>query len=177
MEITAHRVHYALSVLVAQAIGTEPMRCWRNAALAVKLLPEVFADGCYIEGWLVVPREKSIELVEHGWALLPSGELVDPSIVLTEKPNQPAYYFAGYTRSRSQLTTLAPGDTLPLVCHSVYGDDGMNHSRYQQAYAAAKQRARELAHEHRLPESAINEYRRTQQRGMTMIIATTDDVW
>lgn len=173
MDITDH---YALSVTVAQAIGAEPMRCWRNAALAVMLLPELFADGCYIEGWLVLPREGSIELVEHGWARLSSGELVDPSLVLTEQPDRPTYYFAGYTLSRSQLAALLPGNTLPLVCHSIYGDDGMNNGRYRQAYTTAWQRASDLAHERLLPESAIHEYRRAAKRGMTMIIDPKGDL-
>lgn len=101
METTDHRFQYALSVQVARTIGAEPWRCWRNAFLSVMLLPEIFADGCYIEGWLVVKRETGIEVVEHGWTLLSSRELVDPSLVLTEKPDRPAFYFAGYTLSRS----------------------------------------------------------------------------
>jgi len=176
MEITDHHLHFALSVQVARAIRAEPRRCWRNALLSVMLLPEIFADGGYVEGWLVVKRETSIEVVEHGWALLPSGDVVDPSLVLTEQPDRPAYYFAGYILSRSQLAALAPGSTLPLVCHATYGDDGMGHTHYQRAYATAWQRARELAHEHQLPESAIHEYRRTEARTMTLIIATTGDV-
>ncbi|HZO71010.1 MAG TPA: hypothetical protein VFB60_02340 [Ktedonobacteraceae bacterium] len=172
MEITAHRFHFALSVQAARAIGAEPRRCWRNALLSIMLLPEIFADGRYVEGWLVVPKETRLEIVEHGWLQLPSRELVDPSLVLTEKPDQPACYFAGYTLSRSRLAALAPGGTLPLVCHSIYGDDGMSHREYRHAYTAAWQRARELAHKHQLPESTINEYRRTEARGMTLIIAT-----
>lgn len=178
MEISAHRFHYALSVLVARTIGAEPYRCWHNAFLSIMVLPEVFADGSYVEGWFVVPKETSIEIVEHGWLQLPSGELVDPSVVLTEKPDHPACYFAGYTLSRSQLAALAPGSTLPLVCHSTYGDDGMSHAQYQRAYTMAWQRARELAYQHQLPESAIKEYRRTEARAMTLIIdATGDPAW
>ena len=45
MEVHSDRYDYPLSAAVAIAIQAEPYRCWRNAALAVILLPELFA--CY----------------------------------------------------------------------------------------------------------------------------------
>lgn len=76
------RDDYTLSVEVAVVIGAERYRCWRNAALAVLLLPELFHLGTYIEGWVVVPRQRVIEIIEHGWCKTPDQRIVDPTITL-----------------------------------------------------------------------------------------------
>lgn len=160
---------YRFSVKVAYIIGAEPRRCWRNAALAVTLLPRLFAEGFYIEGWMVVPREKIIAVIEHGWSTVPGLGVVDPTVVLTEKPTQPIFYFPGYTLSRSQLSEILSGSKLPLVCHSQYGNDGMQHSSYQQAYHQALQRAQDIAKENHLPQTAIKVSRRDSRLGVTVM--------
>jgi hypothetical protein len=61
---------YDYSVLVAGSIEAEAFRCWRNAALALMCLPTLFAAGSYVEGWIVLPRQRSIAIIEHGWATI-----------------------------------------------------------------------------------------------------------
>ena len=126
------------SFLAAYHIQAQPYRCWRNAALAVHLLPEVFADGGrYVEGWIVLPRQHHLAIIEHGWCQLADGTIVDPSILLVEQPSQPIFYFAGLTLTPEQVQEQWPGAVLPLVCHSKYGRDGMQHPGYRHAYEQA----------------------------------------
>lgn len=145
-----------LSFLAAYHVQAQPYRCWRNAALAVHLLPELFADGgCYVEGWIVLPRPHHLAIIEHGWSQLADGTVVDPSILLVEQPSQPIFYYAGLTLSSEQMQEQLPGAVLPLVCHREYGRDGMQHAGYRQAYEQAWQQARILAAQQGLPETAI----------------------
>lgn len=160
---------YELSGTIADIIGAEPLRCWRNAALAVMLLPELFAFGRYVEGWIVIPREKRIEIVEHGWCTLPNRSIVDPSILLIEKRDQHISYIPGYVLSRGMLSCLLPGSTLPLICHTHYGDDGMRHKGYQQAYHNAWQQALDLAQEKELSQAAIAVRTRDRRQGVTVV--------
>lgn len=85
---------YHLSMRVALTIEAKPYRCWRNAVVAMVLLPQLFSSWTYIEGWAVLPREARIEIVEHGWIALET-HTVDPSFVLVEKPDQRIFYFPG----------------------------------------------------------------------------------
>lgn len=170
MDTNGTQYDYDLSAMVATIIGAEPLRCWRNASLAVYHLPNLFASGTYIEGWIVVPRKKVVVIIEHGWSKIPDLGIVDPSIVLTEQRSQRIFYFPGYVLSRSQLCDLLSGSTLPLVCHTSYGDDGMKHKGYQDAYRQAWQHARDLAKEKRLPQTAIKVSRRDSWRGVTIFM-------
>jgi len=54
---------YDLSAIVAGRIGAEPLRCWRNSAISVFLLSDLFAAGSYVEGWIVLPRQKCIAII------------------------------------------------------------------------------------------------------------------
>ncbi len=145
-----------LSFLVAYHVQAQPYRCWRNAALAVHLLPEVFADGgMYVEGWIVLPRQHYLAIIEHGWCQLADGTIVDPSILLVEQPSQRIFYAAGLTLTPEQVQEQLPGAVLPLVCHSDYGRDGMQYAGYQQAYEQAWHQAHTLAAHMGLPETAI----------------------
>jgi hypothetical protein len=170
MKTHRHHQHYLCSLLVAEATGAEPLRCWRNAAFAVVLLPDLFSRGSYVEGWIVVPRKKVIEIIEHGWSLLPDLGIIDPSVVLIEPWNQPIFYFPGYVLSRDQLSRLLPGSTLPLVCYSYYGSDGMRHHGYRRVYQQAWQQARHLAKKMRLPRSAIKVSRKDARREVTIVV-------
>ena len=165
---------YDLSVVVAGRIGAEPLRCWRNAAIAVFLLSDLFAAGLYVEGWIVAPRERSIVIIEHGWSVIPDREIIDPTIVLTENQSQTISYFPGYVLSRDQLCDLLSGSTLPLVCHSYYGDDGMKHRGYQEAYNQAWEHARKLAKENHLPQTAIKVSGRDSRQGITLVVGESD---
>lgn len=169
MQAHRDRYHYPLSASVARLVGAEPYRCWRNAALAVILLPELFACGRYVEGWAVIPREREIQVTEHGWCLTPGHRIVDPSSVLTEERDQPIVFFPGSELSRPALCTFISGRTLPLVCHAQYGDDGMGHPGYKRGFEEALQFARELARSRGLPQSAIAILKRNPTRGVTVI--------
>lgn len=151
---------------MAARIDAHPQRCWRNAALAVTVFPPLTG---YVEGWMVLLRRRTIEIVEHGWCTLADGEIVDPSLVLAERKGQPVIYFPGNTLSKDELARQLPGSIVPLVCHTQYGKDGMGHSGYRQAYQDAWQQARGEAEKRHLPDSAIHERRRTSQRGMTLL--------
>jgi hypothetical protein len=170
MKTPENQNNYLFSLLVAEAISAEPLRCWRNAAFAVMFLPDLFSRGSYVEGWIVVPRKKIIEIIEHGWSIMPDLGIIDPSVVLIEKRGQPISYFPGYTLSRDLLSNLLPGSTLPLVCHSNYGSNGMEHHGYHNAYQQAWQRARRLAEKKQLPRTAIKVSRRDSRREVSIII-------
>ena len=170
MEVHSDRYDYPLSAAVAIAIQAEPYRCWRNAALAVILLPELFAFGMYVEGWAVTAWERVIEVFAHGWSLTPGHRIVDPTSVLTEESDQPMAFFPGRALSRPSLCRLIAGSTLPLICHSQYGDDGMAHPGYKQAFEGALRYARELAVSRGLLQSAIKVLERDPRRGVTVIV-------
>ncbi len=135
---------YRLSLRIALAIEAEPYRCWRNAALAMHLLPALFSTWYYIEGWVVLLRAHRIDLIEHGWIALES-QIVDPSLLLIERPEQPLCYFPGFRLFWEQLQQCLPGRTLPLVCHTQYGETGMAHCEYKDAYECTWQKALDLA--------------------------------
>lgn len=161
--------HYALSVVIAVTIGAEPLRCWRNAVLAMLTFPEVFASGTYVEGWIVLPRTGRIEIAEHGWCLSPEVGIVDPSLVLIEKHDQPMHYFPGFELPGESLPQQLAGKTVPLVCNSHYGRDGMEHPGYKQSYERAWQCACDLARERHLPQTAITVSTRDTKRGLTIV--------
>ena len=164
-----HPALYALSLIIAHSIHAEPFRCWRNAALAVLLFPELFAAGTYDEGWIVIPRASSIEIREHGWCTSPDLGILEPSLVLVEAWEQPLFYFPGLTLAGQDLASQIAGQILPRVCHSHYGPDGMGHPGYKQSYEQAWKRARELADERQLPSTAITVQTRSTRKGFTII--------
>jgi len=127
------------------------------AALSVLLLPKLFFSGTYIEGWIVVPRERPhiIEIIEHGWCKTFDQRIVDPTIVLMEDQDQRVFYFPRFELARAALGRSLSGSTLLLVCHSQYGKNGMQHEGYRLGLAAARKQAGELADEWSLPHSAI----------------------
>jgi hypothetical protein len=160
------KADYDLSLLVAGAIDARPRRCWRNAALSVLLL----GITTYIEGWIVVPQQRRIVLLEHGWSVTHEGHIVDPTIVLTEPEEQPVFYFPGYMLHAHSLPARLAGQTLPLVCHSRYGADGMRNPRYRKAYRRAYTRAWQLARANNLSSTAILVNKRDPQVGVTYIV-------
>jgi hypothetical protein len=162
---------YDLSAIVAVMIEAEPWRCWRNAALAVFLLSDLFAAGSYVEGWIVVPRKKSIAIIEHGWSTTLGRGIIDPSIILTEKESQPICYFSGYEISRDELCGRLSGSALPLIRHSSYGTDGMEHHGYHAAYTQAWLCARKLAEEKQLPQTAIQVSGWDSQQMVTILLS------
>ena len=167
MDTNSVQLDYPLSKAIAVSVGAEQFRCWRNAALAILLLPDLFTSGVYIEGWIVLPRETIIEICAHGWCTA-FGKILDPSIVMIEEQEQAMYYFPGLELQRRQLESSLHGSTLPLVCNSHYGRDGMAHTRYKEAYENAWQKAQELAKEYQSP-PAIRVNTRASGRGVTII--------
>jgi hypothetical protein len=156
-----------LSLAMALIIGAEPFQCWRNAMLVVLQFPEF----TYVEGWIVLPGKQSITIMEHGWSISPMFRIVDPSIVLLEVREQEARYFPGFEIAGHEFLLRIPGQVLPFVCHAQYGEDGMGHEGYKQAYDNAWQYARELAQERQLPLSAISVSTRSDNiAGITIVI-------
>lgn len=158
-----------ISIAAAALVGAEAYRCWRNAVLIMLVLSEWLPFAQYIEGWIVVPREGSIEIFEHGW-IVDGERIIDASIVLIEDQSQHVYYFPGVCLGRKQLYRQLHGSTLPLVCHSQYGADGMAHREYKEAYEQAWQKARELATEKQIAQSAIQVGGRDPLIGITAIV-------
>lgn len=159
---------YLFSVLLAWCIQAQPYRCWLNAARACLQCTDLLVQPRYVEGWTVLPRAATIEVVEHGW-LMDEQYCYDPSLVLIEPRRQSAWYFVGFELPLSDLAHRLHGQILPLVCHSSYGPDGMGHPGYRQAYTQAWHCARELARQRHLPETAIVVGERTPAREMTVI--------
>jgi hypothetical protein len=145
---------YPLSAALAVCTHAEPYRCWRNAVIALLFNAALFQKASYVEGWIVLPRKTTIEIIEHGW-IVADHTLIDPSLVLIEPEAQLVFYAAGLEFSREELPQHLQGKTLPLVCHSSYGNDGMGHPGYQAAHAQAWAYAREQAHIRHLSETAI----------------------
>jgi hypothetical protein len=164
-----NQFHYALSVVVAAHIGAEPLRCWRNAALATLTFPRLFDGGIYVEGWIVVARTTTIGIIEHGWCVSPLAGIIDPSVVLTEQRDQPVIYIPGFELTRANLLQSLSGKTVPLVCNSHYGKDGMGHPGYKQSYEQALQHAQDLMQKRHLSEDALHISTRDPQRGVTII--------
>lgn len=168
-------LNVSFSLRAAAAIAAEPARCWRNAVLVVLTFPPLFAEGTYVEGWIVVQRANSIEIVEHGWCRSPLAGIVDPTIVL--RPSillmdswpQAITYFPGFELPGKQIKEHVAGKTVPLVCHSQYGQDGMQHPGYKRSYEQAYQHARKLAGEQGLPATAITVSKRTGRVGVTIV--------
>lgn len=167
-----NRLHATISKVIAAAIGARPLQCWRNAALAVLQFPELFATGHYIEGWIVLPKSDGIEVVEHGWCQSPLLGIIDPSIVLIEDQDQPVFYFPGFELSGKTLASRLAGKTVPLVCNTEYGHDGMGHQGYRHSYEQAQRQARNLAHQQQLPPSAIFLSTRSTTCELTTVIIT-----
>ncbi|MEO6892096.1 MAG: hypothetical protein ABI324_24175 [Ktedonobacteraceae bacterium] len=160
--------HEALSCLVAACLPVEAYRCWRNAVLAMCHFPEMFATGYYHEGWIVVPLGPTIKVCEHGWCSL-ADTRIDPSIVLITPPQQPVEYFSGMALSHAHLRQTLAGRTLPLVCHTDYGPDGMEHAGYKAAYDQAMKRACDLATEQHLSPEAIHVCGKEPDDGWTIL--------
>lgn len=144
-----------LSVMVAILVEARPLCCWRNAALAVLSLPELFEGGHYVEGWLVLAGKQQIRIVEHGWAVTHDHRIVDPSIILLEGEASSIEYFSGAVYTRDQLKHSLAGAILPLICYAGYGNDGMGHPGYNDAYERACQSALTRAREQHLDKTAI----------------------
>ena len=157
-----------ISLLTAMVIDAEPFQCWRNAMLAVLRVPELFT---YVEGWIVIPRRQSIGIVEHGWCTASTFGIIDPSIVLLDVPEQEVRYFPGFEIVGHDFLSRIPGQVLPLVCNAQYGEDGMGHKGYKQAYDDAWLHARELAQERQIPLSAISVSTRSDNiAGITIVM-------
>ncbi len=134
---------YSLSVKVARLIQAEKYCCWYNARDALQQLPGLLPFAAYTEGWLVVPKEREIQVIEHGWISRADGRVVDPSIVLLEKSDQGLTYFPGIHVLWSDVYELS-GIPLP-VAHLFSPEDELGHPDYRAAYNAALAQASQLA--------------------------------
>ena len=136
---------YPLSVTVAGLIQAEHYRCWYNACKAMTRLPGLFFLASYTEGWLVVPKERTIQVIEHGWITRREKRIVDPSIVLLEKEGQPLTYFPALHFSWFQVQAL-PQDILLPLAHLLSPTNGeLGKQDYQAAYDTAMAHATQLA--------------------------------
>ena len=119
--------------------------CYENVYSAFFAIPDLFSpDGTFVEGWLVFEDgEHRVVLMEHGWIVSNNQHIVDPTIVLMIGPAQPLFYFPGVVRSWLETDALN-NELFPHVRFSSFGEDGMGHSGYKGAYAAAQRQAHTL---------------------------------
>src|SRR5260370_34272665 len=134
---------YRHSMFMALRTNARPNCCFQNAWEVGSELPDYFALGSYVEGWLVLEWEDTVVLVEHAWACLPDMRIIDPSIIFLVEPETPLAYFPGVLYRR-QATLAFRGEMLPRVVHT-HGVDGMRHPGYKAAYDQAWRLAQSLA--------------------------------
>src|SRR5579859_2888378 len=140
-----NHLKYELSVKVANLIQAQKYRCWYNARDALVHLPGMFLCAWYVEGWLVVPKDEEVQVVEHGWIECEDGRIVDPSIVLLEAKEQDMDYFPGLRCGWSQMQEIPQDVCLPLAHLVSHRKDGLGHPEYKTAYDAAVAHAEQLA--------------------------------
>jgi hypothetical protein len=136
---------YSLSVKVADLIQAEKYRCWYNACKAMIQLPGLFLFASYTEGWLVVPKEHEVQVIEHGWVTRTDKRVVDPSIVLLEEEDQELTYFPALHFSWFQLQALPENILLPLAHLLSPTQSELGAPDYRAAYDAALAYAEQLA--------------------------------
>lgn len=128
---------YPLSQKVAELTRAEKYHCWHNALDAVRQLPGLFLLSTYTEGWLVVPKEQVVQVIEHGWITHSGGHVVDPSIVLLEEQGQDLAYFPALDLPWPDAYDLPRGVPLPVAHLLSPNGDELGHPAYRAAYNAA----------------------------------------
>jgi hypothetical protein len=78
-------------------------------------LPGLFLLASYTEGWLVVPKDHKVQVIEHGWITCLDERIVDPSVVLLEKKVQELSYFPALHVSWPQVQALPEEVPFPLA--------------------------------------------------------------
>lgn len=140
---------YGVSLDMALAIGAGPNTCFDNVLDMFRYFPDVFSVyGKLIEGWYVVDLEDEVAMNEHGWAELPGGKIIDPTVVLLIPDARPVYYFSGVERSWQEVKAIASKKDawFPYVRGAgTYGEDGLGHPAYKAAFEAARQKVFDLA--------------------------------
>ena len=136
---------YQLSLEVARLIRAQKHRCWYNARDALAQLPALFLLAWYVEGWVVVPTEQEIQVIEHGWVEYRGGRIVDPSIVLLIGEDQHIDSFPGIKLSRLLMQEVPLDLILPLARLVSQSNDGLGHPDYKAAYDATLARAEQFA--------------------------------
>ena len=133
-----------LSLKVAKLTNAQKHYCWSNARDAMLQLPGLFLLGKYVEGWLVLPLEDEVLVVEHGWVESNQERIVDPSLVLL-LPYAPvaARYVAGYRLNWFQMQRLGPDAPVPIA--SLDAQDSAIKAGYKAAFDTAKNCAQQIA--------------------------------
>lgn len=141
---------HEMSLLIALVTGAHPNSCFDNILnMFLRYFPnELAAHGRFIEGWYVVDLGEEVVLNEHGWAELPNGTIIDPTVTLLVSSDRPVFYFAGAERSKQEVEAITHNKDawFPYVRGSgLYGEDGLGHPAYKAAYEAALQKVHALA--------------------------------
>lgn len=136
----------ALSRKIAVAIDAQPFHCTVNAWRTLIEFPELFRRGGHlVEGWFVIEEEERVTLNEHMWCEMADGQIVDPSVLLLVPETTPVFYFPGLTRDYAETEALE-GEFFPHVrFDGLHGEDGLRHSGYKAARAAARRKVYALA--------------------------------
>jgi hypothetical protein len=134
------RVDFMLSIAISQISQAIPNDCYCNAwEVTAKHLHE---ESFYVEGWIVVNLYNEIQIIEHGWCVLPD-RIIDPTIIFLTNSSEVVSYFPGVQYSYEE-TLAFEGELLPQVRFTRYGNDGMLHPEYKKAFEDAHAHAREL---------------------------------
>lgn len=135
--LSEKNLDYSQSKEIAQLINAQEYQCWYNACAAITSLPERLVSASYTEGWLVLPQERDIQLIEHSWISCLQERVIDPSIVLLEKSGQQLTYFPALHIQGELVEAIPPGTFLPLAHHLSPTGDTLGYPPYRAAYDAA----------------------------------------
>ena len=87
-----------LSARIAEQVGAQPHCCYRNAMLALQVIP-ILIEYVYIEGWVITHEWP----IEHGWLANEKGEVIDPTLALFGTRYEYARYFPGASFCRNDV--------------------------------------------------------------------------
>jgi hypothetical protein len=128
---------YEASRIVAHASRAQWGHCYESAFRAFFRFPKnFFPSGTFIEGWAVFETDDDVVLLEHGWLVSNTGDLIDPTMVLVLDHDDPITHFPGVARGWTEMECLEH-EWFPHVQFETYGSDGMGHPAYKAAYEAA----------------------------------------
>ncbi|MBE9030886.1 hypothetical protein IQ266_14210 [filamentous cyanobacterium LEGE 11480] len=134
---------------LAQAAKCRSKAPFDNAYGAIMLVP----DAVYVQGFLAFPGEP-FRAIEHVW-LEVEETILDPNLPYINKKAEDLHYFPAQTLTLKQLKAAIEeaqedypeDDPLPIYGaspYAYYGDQMLGGKAYQEAFEAAKAKAREL---------------------------------
>ncbi len=123
-------VNWERSGEIADLLCLEKRQCYKNAVIALCSLEALQAEGfVYVEGYVF-----DFVAMHHGW-LQNDREILDPTLVLSRRPEHPVYFFAAVTYTAKEVKRLATRYETPYVNRDGHG--GHSIAAYVEAENAA----------------------------------------